>query len=61
MGRPRARVSAGHVIWAYDVHIYDWASKGMTAAQIRARLREECHLHVAVASVKAVLNARSTY
>lgn len=51
-------VSPGHVIWAYDVHIYDWHDQGLSPAQIRLKLRE-WNIHVGIEAIKAVLAARS--
>lgn len=55
--RRRRRVSAGHVIWAYDVHIRNWAREGMTPAQIRTKLREEHSLHVGTDAIRDVIEA----
>lgn len=43
-----------HVIWAWDVHIWDWAKRGLSAPAIRTKLREEFSLHAVRGVIKTM-------
>lgn len=47
----------GHVIWAWDQHIWDFKAHGLSVTQIRAKLREEYSLHVGEKAIRDVLKS----
>lgn len=53
----RYRLSAGHVLWAWDVHIWDWHDEGLSVPQIRRLLRDDYSLSVGEEAIRAVLAA----
>lgn len=48
-------VSAGHVIWAYERHIYDLHCEGKTVTEIQRIAREEWRCNWGRQSIKDVL------
>jgi hypothetical protein len=51
----RSPVEPTHIIWAYEHIVRQWQEEGLTASQIRERLREEWSLHVGVHAVKSAM------
>lgn len=50
-------ISDGHILWAYDRHLWEWWNEGLSLTEIRNKLNTETNIGAGVAAIRDVLRS----